>query len=265
MTPEARVICGTFDEDVAAQYVGGGMDESEREAFEDHYFDCGQCLAAVEALQAAARVLAETPAAVPVRRGVPARLPAWAMAAALALVALGGALTLREMAGPGGPSPLGSGTPSAPAATPDPRVLALARADAFPYAPFAARGGVPDAPAFESAMGTYLDRNYAGAAAQLRAYVERQPEAVEARFYLGVSELLAGQPAAAEKDLARAAATTDEAVASPARLYLARARLAQGDVAGARAALQALAGAHGAQGAEAQRLLDGLRAIDAHD
>jgi hypothetical protein len=267
MTVETPVICATWDEEATAAYVAGTMDEGHREAFEDHYFECASCLAAVQALQAAARVLAQAPARMPAARlaAAPARLPPWAMAAALAVVALGGALTLRELAGPGAPSPGPSAAPSTAAASPDPRLLALAQADAFPYAPFASRGGGPDAKAFESGMGKYLDRDYAGAAALLRGHVERQPEAVEARFYLGVSELLSGQAAAAEKDLARAAATTDEAVAAPARLYLAKARLAQGDAAGARSVLQALAGARGAQAAEAQRLLDGLRAIDAHD
>jgi len=273
MTEDTRVSCTAWDDDATARYVAGAMGDEEQERFEDHYFDCPQCLAAVQALQAAARVLAEAPAPAAARlaparavAAAPARLPAWAMAAALAAVALGGLVTLRGFTGPGAPSPEASGLPStAPSTGPDPRVLALAQADPFPYAPFASRGGDPDARAFETAMGKYLDHDYAGAAALLRPIVERRPEAVETRFYLGVSELLAGQPAAAEVDLARAAATTDPAVALPARLYLAKARLAQGNVAGARTLLQTLATVRSTQSVEALRILDALRAIDAHD
>jgi len=260
MSMETRVACERWDDEAAARYAGDAMPEEEREAFEDHYFDCAACLAAVQTLQEAGHQLAAPPARAVAAAAPLARFPSWVMAAVLAVVAVGAAVTLLQERGPVEPTPAASS--AAPA--PDGRLVALARAEPYPYVPFAGRGAGAT-PAFDQAMGRYLDRDYAGAAAALRALVERAGAGLEARFYLGVSELLSGQAPAAEKDLAVAAAAADDAVAGPARLYLARAHLARGDAAGAREVLRRLAASASGQAAAARALLAELDAIDRHE
>ena len=51
----------TADVDFIERYVLGQMDEAEQASFEEHYFECPDCLAAVQALQAAQTVLREGP------------------------------------------------------------------------------------------------------------------------------------------------------------------------------------------------------------
>ena len=75
--------------DAAERYVSNGMTEEERIAFEEHFFECGTCLAGVENLQALGDALA-APAARPVTRRVGWRpVHGWLAAAAAAILATG--------------------------------------------------------------------------------------------------------------------------------------------------------------------------------
>jgi len=83
-----------FENDRGARYVGGELAEEERDAFEQHFLDCPDCLAAMQALGELPAVLRE-PGVVP--RAPAARLPGvgatWAWAAAV-LVAIGSGFLL---------------------------------------------------------------------------------------------------------------------------------------------------------------------------
>jgi hypothetical protein len=259
MTEETRLDCDRPDEDLAVRYVSRAMDEAERESFEDHYFGCPSCLGRVQALQEARRALEEDArgrAGAARSASAPRGVPTWAMAAALAAVAVGAVVALRGM-GPVSPSPP---PPTSTAPTPDARLLELARAEPAPYVPLVMRGGPPQR-AFEEAMARYLDRDFAGAAAALRGVLRGRPQDLEPRFYLGVAELLAGDPAAAAGDLAVVVRSQDEALAGPATLYLAKAWLAVGRVAEARAQLQGLAASQKPQAGAARDLLARLEAL----
>lgn len=83
-------------------YLAGRLSESERDAFEAHYFDCAACLEQLEAadglragmLQAAAEDVAKPIAAVRARLGLLAALAAWSRRSPRLRSALAGALLL---------------------------------------------------------------------------------------------------------------------------------------------------------------------------
>jgi TolA-binding protein len=159
------------------------------------------------------------------------------------------------------PAATGPGLASpSPTASARPSLEELARVDPPPYAPLVLRGAEPREGAFERAMERYARGDHAAAAAGLRKAVTEDPASSEARFYLGVSELLAGRPPQAVRELSRVAAADDPEFAEAARYYLAKAHLAQRDVEGARAELRRLAQGDGAHKERAERLLQALRA-----
>lgn len=83
-------------------YLAGRLSESERDAFEAHYFDCEACLEQLEAaedlragmLQVAAEDLAKSAAAVRARLGLLAGLAAWSRRSPRLRSALAGVLLL---------------------------------------------------------------------------------------------------------------------------------------------------------------------------
>lgn len=258
--------CDRPDE-LAERYVQGALGDDEQAAFEDHYFDCADCLARVQSLEEARAALAEAPVAEAVGAAARAaaapapRLPAWAMAAVVAAAALGAVVALRDL-GTTPPSPSAPPVTAAPPDTLSPALAELARVPPAPYVPLTQRGG-PDRRDFEQAMGPYLKRDYVGAAAGLRAVVGRRPADLEARFYLGVAELMAGDAAAAAVDLRAVAGSQDETVRDHARFYLAKAALAGGGVDEARRWLQTLATGGSEYAAPARDLVQKLDALPA--
>jgi hypothetical protein len=286
------------DPDVAARYVGGQLDEGERDAFELHYFECEACLADVQALTALRDTLAARPhrGAGPVTLTAPAPA-AWSTARWLGLAATillpltlwyastrvpGDPVTV-----PGGdptqnpaivatPAPTVSGqtAPSPTQAVPAPTVPAedrsarLSRLAAFTapaYAAIATRQAPePGSDAFDAAMRLYKAQNYRDAAAALRNDPATQNR-VAAQFYLGVSELLAADAdaAAAETALRRAIALATPPYSDEAYFYLAKAAVRRGAMEEAElAAAEAVKREAGPRG-DAERLWRELRAMRA--
>lgn len=256
-----------LQDDVAIAYLRGELGEAERDVYEQHYFECADCFERLQVMRALPGVLREQGAA----RSRPWRAPmvaTWAWAAGVAFVAVAAAFVLRGIVPPDpGPGPSPAATPSgvAPTAvspgTPDrPPLEVLARVEPPPYAPLVVRGGEEEEDAFSRAMERYVRGDYAGAAADLRAAVREEPGSVEARFYLGVTELLAGRPEVAIRELGRVAAGSDPAFAEAARYYIAKGQLARGDVAAARRELQIVARGDGDHRQKAELLLRQLGA-----
>jgi TolA-binding protein len=275
MEREPGVYCERAQQDdVAVAYLRGDLPEPERDAFEQHFFECADCferLQVLRGLQAELRRPEAAPAAATIpapRRG---RRPAtqWlAWAAAAAFVAVAATFVLRNAAPPGPlpatPAPVSSPLPpvsdepiaSGVTAEVDPKLLA--RVEPPPYAPLITRGMEPAPGAFAAAMERYVRGDYAGAASGLRAAIGADPSSIEARFYLGVSELLAGRPAEAIRELERVTRGEDPAFAEAARYYLAKAHLARGDAAAARRELQRVAQGDGDHKEQARELLRAL-------
>jgi tetratricopeptide (TPR) repeat protein len=270
MNQEPAVYCErVLQDDVAVAYLRGELPEPEREAFERHCFECATCFERLQVVRDLQGVLRRDAAAAPrsVMPGATARRPAgWlAWAAGAAFVAVGAGMVLRNLAP--GPVPVSPPATSSPAATApgvsatDPGVVArpplevLARVEPPPYAPLVVRGGDPAEVAFAQAMERYVRGDYAGAASGLREALRTDSTDVEARFYLGVSDLLAGRPEPAIRELESVAGGDDEGFAEAARYYLAKAHLARRDVAAARRELQRLAGGDGDHKEPAKQLL----------
>jgi FimV-like protein len=260
------------EDDIALAYLRGELGEADREAFEQHYFECGDCFDHLETLRTLVDVLrqeqeatgASGSSARPARRAGPPAVWSWAWAAALVFVAVTTTVVLRQMrpfepsATPTPPVGRPSPTPAGPPTPERPSLQTLAHVEPPPYAPLRLRGGSEAPIAFDRAMERYGRGDYPGAAAGLRAALRAEPASPEARFYLGVSELLAGRPDAAMTELKTVAQSHDEAFVEPARYYLAKAHLARGDAASARVELEVLARGDGDHKEEARRLLSDL-------
>lgn len=281
----------------ADAYVAGTLTGGDQDAFEEHYFSCGVCFAAVQRLQDVQQILTgnpaapsqATPGARPASEAPPTRRPGWAMPiAASLLVAVAGAGALWELrrsaaaplvvadARPAAAPPVKPPTaPSAPApqpVTPQPAAppaamprasdpfVALAMVVAPDYLPLTTRAAQDDNRRdFDAAMAHYSAGRYSRAAQQLRRLTARAPELAAAPFFLGISELMAGSPARARAALRESVTRGESPYADEAHFYLAKAALRDRDVATAERELR-LAVTHGAgpQG-EAARLLNDIR------
>jgi TolA-binding protein len=278
MNQELGVDCErVLQEDVMVAYLRGDLPEAERDAFERHLLECTTCFERLQVVRDLQGVLRRDAAAAPAASVAAPRAagrPAtgWlAWAAGAAFVAVGAAIVLRNMAPPG-PLPPSPAPPSSPAATgpsaapvspapPErPPLDVLARVEPPPYAPLLVRGAEPADVAFGRAMEHYVRGDYAAAATGLRAALKEDPASTEARFYLGVSDLLAGRTEEAIRELGRVAGGDDAGFADAARYYLAKAHLARRDVAAARRELQRVARGDGDHKALAQQLLQALGA-----
>lgn len=277
MKRESRVNCErALQDDVASAYLRGGLSEDDRDAFEQHYFECAACFERLQVMKDLAVVLRDdapvrSRSAGTVRR--PAAAAGWlAWAAGAAFVAVAAAVVLRNAPPSGGlatvapvapPSATATSSGGAPtsAVSPDrPDLDVLARVEPPPYVALVTRGGDAAEQGFARAMESYVRGEYAAAAAGLRSVLRGDPASLEAKFYLGVSELLAGRPEPAVRELRRVQAGDDPAFAEAASYYLAKAHLARREVAAARRELERVAGGEGDHKERAQRLLEALGA-----
>ena len=243
------------DRDLAEAYLFDRLSEEERDAFERHYFECERCFAEVEALRDVQGAL-RRPVAGPAQRAAN-----WSWLATAALVILGVAaialvwrgarstdqelpVASREAATPASPSP----------SQPAPRIDAqLARVEPPRYEPRRLRtAGLR--PAFVAGMNRYQAADYAGAIPSLQEAVAADRAFEPARFYLGVSQILVGQPQAGIRTLEPIAARRDSPFAEEARFVTAKGHLQLGDVAQAARALDRTIELQGEREAEARRI-----------
>jgi tetratricopeptide (TPR) repeat protein len=147
--------------------------------------------------------------------------------------------------------------PSATAAQPD--LLALAEFKPPAYAAVVMRGSESDANAtFRRAMDLYQRGEYSRAANGLRQATVMDSEDPAARFYLGVSELLAGQTEGGLRALRATVALGETDFRDRARFYLAKGLLRTGDAGEARRLLELVARSGSPLKGEARQLLDKL-------
>ena len=108
---------------------------------------------------------------------------------------------------------------------------------------------------FQKAMQFYQDKKYLRAIPLLRVTADRQPDFLTARFYLGISFLLADRVPLGIKELRKVAATEGEnPYRESAHFYLAKGLLARNDVIDAREQLQSVIALHGPLENEAKAL-----------
>jgi len=256
----------SLEEDRALAYLDGTLPEAEAEEFEAHYFQCPECLARVQTLEAMEVVLGRLPAAEPaaLRRRVVLGWPAlvWALGAAAGVLVLS-VIGFREystrsertpearsvLAGAGVPGAAGagagneSGGASAPVAIPAPEAMAAAQqagklagnlagnlADlAMPgFTAPNLRGESEDA-RFLSGMKAYERgdcRTAVASLAKVPATVEERPAA---RFYSGACQMRLGNFAQADANLHAVADMGDSPLQEAALYTLAQTALLKGD------------------------------------
>jgi hypothetical protein len=160
---------------------------------------------------------------------------------------------------------------STPSQTPTPRteptrpvrgLEALAIVTPPPYVPLQTRGSSNNrAQSFAAAMTRYSAKDYAGAVEQLQPLAEATPDAAHVQFFLGISQLMSGKPAAAIESLDRAAASGTAPFADEAHFYLAKAALQTRDVARAERELKIAVEREAGPAGEATELLRDLKKI----
>ena len=258
-------------EDILENYLGDRLSPDDREAFEQHYFECARCfddLRLLESIRTALRPAARS-SALPTRQRLTWLAPAAGLAAAIVLasaVALwrgreisvappeaGANRTVSEIPAP-------NPTPPPPAA-PRPSLQELARVEPAPYEPLTFRSASADVAAFRRGMERYRQADYRGAIVDLRAAQELDPDAPHVHFFLGVSHLLLGEDTDAVEQLRRTIALGDSPYLEEAHLYLAKAFLRQKDLDAAEQQLRELIALGGPGIEEARRLAAEVRRL----
>ncbi len=121
-------------------------------------------------------------------------------------------------------------------------------------------GGAPaNSPDFRTAISNYSQRDYQSAIDSLEAVVKRQPDAAEARFYLGICDLFTKKFAAGNRELRQVIATGDTPYLEQARYYLAKGLLAESNPTEAREQLDDVVAMHRDLEPQAESLLAQLR------
>lgn len=235
------------------RYLRGELEEGAATAFEEHYFACDACFAALEDLRALRGELARTRTKVRLEGAMSRPLPWLGLAAALLALGVAGMFLLsRDRTAPG-PEP----TPTTVSTA---TVLAeLARVEPPPWTPVRLRGDEGEAgQRFRAAMELYAKGDRAGALPILREAAALDPSAPGASFYRGACALLAGDADEAVESLGHVAALGETPYLEEAQFYLAKARLARGEVPAARRELERVAGSECPRQAEARLLIERL-------
>jgi TolA-binding protein len=250
-----------IDENVTERHVRGELNAQEQEAFERHFFTCARCfeeLRTFEALQAELKTMAAA-------AGRPSGAPAATLAAGLSLAAtvvviVGAGLWLRQptRATKQQPAPAATSSKAAdsPASAPEVSLTELARFDPPRYKAPVLRTPEDEArPLFNDAMNHYGKKEYSHAIDGLRAATSRDPQATDARFFLGVCLLLQNKTDEGIAELKGTIAIGDSAYREDAQYYLAKGLLQRGDPQAARATLRALIALKGDRQRDATQLL----------
>jgi tetratricopeptide (TPR) repeat protein len=243
------------------RYLTGSLGPEERESFEEHYFACEQCFAALQAHRA---LQAELSASAPQIRAMPAPNPIawrWTAAMAMAAVVILAVLAIRWGTKPHlSPSALPTQTMQAGPAGPS--LAELARFDPPTYTPAVLRGAQDEAMRkFRVAMKHYQQRDYARAITGLREAAKLNPKDAGALFFLGVSHLLSGQTDEGITALQQSVALGDTPYLEEAHYYLGKAFLRKGNLAVARRELEEVVRLKGDHEDEARLLLQQLASL----
>jgi tetratricopeptide (TPR) repeat protein len=248
-------------EELIDRYLTGSLTPEEQESFEEHYFACDPCFAALQAQRA---LQAELSASAPQIRNMPVSSPArfrWKIALAAAAVLILGVLGIRWGLTLNS-SPATPPTQTAKSAPAGPSLSELARFDPPNYRQAVLRGNQDKAMReFRLAMKRYQQSDYAGAIGPLGAAVKLNPKDPGPLFFLGVSHLLANQTDDGSAVLQQCIALGDTPYLEEAHYYLAKAFLRKGDAAAARRELEEVVRLRGDHEDEAQRLHQQLAAF----
>lgn len=114
---------------------------------------------------------------------------------------------------------------------------------------------------FQKAMLAYMDKNYAAAADLLEKSLQTDPEALNAKFYLGVCRLLEGRPAGSVAPLKAVIAAPAGVLTQAGHFYLAKAYLQMGKLDEAENEMRSAAALPGRLTAQARSVLAGIQKV----
>lgn len=237
---------GQLAEQDLERYLQGSLPELEARRFEEHYFECPECLAQLEALEAGRHALTAQPVAIPQpRTRRPILWPTLGAIAAALLIGYAGfhAMQTRVTHAPAVAANQAPQLPAPVIATPS--LASFADTSLPPYRPSQVRGSAGSG-LFAAAMEPYLRHHCDHAVASLENVVEHDQEnALAAHFYRGACELNLQHPAEASADLQKVVDAGDSPQQEAAMYYLAQASLTNNDKAAARHWLAKTIALHG--------------------
>lgn len=267
--------------EITEKYVQGHLTELERQAFEQHFFDCAECFGELQVLQDIQAELARFQNARARstdsrrkrrRRSHRASRYKW-LGPAVAVITAGAALTValvqrRQVQPAPSVAPVAGGSPAKPPG-PSPALVLdhaaiglLARVKPPEYLAPIFRGKADDATQrFRQAMEPYGRQEYLQAIPKLREAAALDRKAPEPHYYLGVCELVLGQTDDAISDLHEVVALGETPYLEEAHFFLAKALLAKEDLRGAIEELYRTIHLAGNRLAEARRILDQVTAM----
>jgi len=112
---------------------------------------------------------------------------------------------------------------------------------------------------FQSAIALYGNQKYRDAAAELRTVAKAQPDFAAAKFYLGISSILAGDRIAGIQELRDTVDSGGSPYLERARFYLAKALIGEHDLHRAQEQLESIVAQHGPLEQQAAALLAQIR------
>jgi anti-sigma factor RsiW len=266
----------TLAEQHLGSYVEGTLADDEALQFEEHYFDCPECLAQVQALQAVAlqlrnqpRPRLKAPAPWPIRLGALLALAAMVMISLFVLRArhdaarpsIAASPAQQPGTAPSNASPSGGAPSNAAAAASAPAALARLADLTLPAYQASQLRGEGRNPQFEAGMAAYTGRDCAHALKALAKVPAEDEDSRGAHFYSGVCLMQQGDMAGAAERLRSVANAGDSPQQEAAFYYLAQIALADQDAAAARRYLGHAVQLHGDFEARAQAEFSRLRVI----
>lgn len=284
--------------DIAERYLAGRLAPEEQDDYELHYFECDRCFADLCQLRSLREALQKPEPAGSGQswRRQPARArwywpAAAAVAASVVVVSVlvlqhdppqvsqaDGArsdtttTTIPVPARPDGAETTALAVHPEPDASTGPvgsqsRASLLARlaSVAPPRYVSSTLRGAHDEPSrrFREGMQHYAAGEYRAAVPLLKEAASLDPARADAAFFLAASELLAGNPAAAQRGFEVVLEFGDTPFAAEARYYLAKAQLGQAEVGSARATLSRIVAEGGEFATEAAQMLSSLDELPA--
>jgi hypothetical protein len=246
---------GTLADRCLERYIQGNLPEREAREFEEHFFDCPECLAQVQAMEAVTAGLARHPVKI-AKAPIPWPTRAGALVAIAAMLLVGilsyrsfqpkaaqPAVAVSPKPSPISPQPPSSTQPSSPLSASNAlSQLADLTLPAF-HAP--SLRGQSENLHFESGMKAYSAHDCQGAEKALSQVPAQDDEALAAQFYTGACQMHGGELAAAQATLRKVDAAGDSPEQEAALYYLAQIALAREDSTAARHYLARTISLHG--------------------
>lgn len=223
------------------RYIQGTLPELEAQKFEEHYFDCAECLAQVEALQAVTLKLGELPRTT-AKTPIPWPRRAAALTAIAAMLILGfwGVRSLNRPTGPtvanhpAVPVPQPQSTPQTPPASPAASALSRLADITLPAFQMPHLRGQSGDPHFAAGMRAYARQDCRGALKALAQVPAEDEDSLAGKFYIGVCQMHLDDLTAAAATLRRVANAGDSPQQEAAFYYLAQIALESDDANNAR-------------------------------